>query len=44
MPRMELTAAVLSVRVAKQLKRELSLNVERDILDRQSSGVEIHQE
>ena len=44
MPRMELTAAVLSVRVAKQLKRELSLNVERDILDTQSSGVGIHQE
>ena len=29
--RMELTAAVLSVRVANQLKRELSLNVDREI-------------
>ena len=31
MPRMDLTAAVLSVRVANQLKRELSLNVDREI-------------
>ena len=31
MPRMELTIAVLSVRVANQLKRELSLNVDREI-------------
>ena len=31
MPRMELTAAVLSGRVANQLKRELSFNVDRKI-------------
>ena len=31
MPTMELTAAVLSVIVANQLKRELSLNVYREI-------------
>ena len=31
MPRIELTAAVYSVRVANQLKRELSLNVVREI-------------
>ena len=30
-PRMELITAVLSVRVANQLKRELCLNVDRDI-------------
>ena len=32
MPRMEFTTAVLSVRVANQLKREVSLNVDRDII------------
>ena len=31
MPRMELTTAVLSVRVANELKRELSLSVDREI-------------
>ena len=45
MPRMELTPAVLSVRVSNQLKRELSLNVDREIFWTDSqAALGIHQE
>ena len=45
MPKMELTAAVLSVRVVNQLKRELHLNVDREIFSTDSqAALGVHQE